>query len=204
MSPAWLLRFVSSAGGDKHLALRVYVWNARLCEEFYIPLQFTEVAIRNAIHWRLCHLYSTNWFDEKKFIDIIPNRHRNELADAVAQERAKRGSKFQTDHVVAGMSFGFWLNLMGHALSHNLWRSGVRSGFPHAPVGTKREDVYVRMDQMRNFRNAVMHHYAIFDKRPSAEYQNLRVLLSWLCPDTLWLVSELSNPAAVLRQRPKI
>lgn len=204
MSAARLGRYVAAAGGDRHLALRLYVWNAQLCEEFYIPLQFTEVAIRNAINWRLCHLYSDRWFQEVRFTGIIPNRHKDELANTVAEERAKRGSGFAVDHVVAGMSFGFWQNLMGRALSHNLWRTGIRSGFPYAPAATKREDVYQNMDRMRNFRNAVMHHYAIFDKGPTAEYQNLRELLSWICPETLWLMSQLSNPAAVLQRRPKI
>jgi hypothetical protein len=204
MSPARLERYVTAAAGDRHLALRLYVWNARLCEELYIPLQFTEIAIRNSINWRLCHLYSAQWFNERLFTSIIPDRHKRELADTVAEEQKRRGAAFQVDHVVAGMSFGFWQNLMGRRLSHNLWRSGVRSGFPHAPLGTKREDVYQRMDQMRTFRNAVMHHYAIFDKGPVAEYQNLRDLLSWICPQTLWLMSQLSNPAAVNQRRPKV
>jgi hypothetical protein len=49
-----------------------------------------------------------------------------------------------------------------------------------------------------------MHHYAIFDKGPVAEYQNIRYLVEAMCPYTLWLMSELSNPAAVLQQRPQI
>ncbi len=47
-----------------------------------------------------------------------------------------------------------------------------------------------------------MHHYAIFDKGPTDEYRNIRTLLQWMCPETLWFMSELSNPAAVLQRRP--
>jgi hypothetical protein len=204
MSPARFERYVTAAAGDRNLALRLYVWNARLCEEFYIPLQFTEVAIRNAISWRLSHLYTNHWFDEPNFINVIPERHKTELVGIVAEQKRKRGSAFAPDHVVACMSFGFWQNLMGRHLAHIFWRAGVRCSFPYMPAGTKRADVYQRMDDMRNFRNGVMHHYAIFDRRPAAEYQNLLALLSWICPESLWLVKQLSNPAAIIARRPTI
>jgi hypothetical protein len=66
------------------------------------------------------------------------------------------------------------------------------------PAGQDRERVYDRVEQLRKFRNAIMHHYAIFDKGPTGEYANVRILVSWICPETLWLMSQLSNPAVVL------
>lgn len=45
MSQARLARYLPAAKGDRFHALRHYVWNARLCEEFYIPLQFSEIAL---------------------------------------------------------------------------------------------------------------------------------------------------------------
>lgn len=204
MSQARLARYVPSARGDKCLALRLYVWNARLCEEFYIPLQFAEVAVRNAVSAQLTSLYNTHWFDDPKFLSVIPTRHQDELTSKTASERQKRGRAFTPDHVVAGMTFGFWQNMFGVKLSHLLWRGGVRSAFPHAPVGTSRKDVYNRLEQLRLFRNMIMHHYAIFDKGPTAEYANIRKLVEWVCPDTLWLMSELANPARVIGRRPKL
>jgi len=44
----------------------------------------------------------------------------------------------------------------------------------------------------------------VFDKGPASENQNLRERLSWVCLETLWLISELSNPAVVLQRRRKI
>ena len=52
MSPARLDRFVPAARGDRNHALRLYIWNARLCEKFYLPIQLAEVTMRNAIHHR--------------------------------------------------------------------------------------------------------------------------------------------------------
>jgi len=204
MSHARFARFLPPAKGDRNLALRLYIWNARLCEEFYIPLQFTEVALRNAIHRRLHHLFGPDWHSETDFTDIIPDRHKKELSGLVSAERARLGTAFTPNDVVAGLTFGFWLNLMSRALEHVLWRPGVRSAFPHLPVGFDRELVYRRLEQLRKFRNAVMHHYAIFDMGPTHEYQNIQTLLSWICPETTWLMKQLSNPAAVLQRRPRI
>lgn len=93
---------------------------------------------------------------------------------------------------------------MGRSMQHILWKYGVKEVFPHLPVGETRQSAFERIEQLRSFRNGVMHHYAIFDKGPMAEYQNIRTLLSWMCPNTLWLVGELSNPAAVLQRRPQV
>jgi hypothetical protein len=93
---------------------------------------------------------------------------------------------------------------MGGKLEFTLWRDGIRSAFPQLPNGFSREEVYKRLERLRKFRNAIMHHYAIFDKGPTDEYRNIRTLVQWMCPETLWLISELSNRAAVIQRRPPI
>lgn len=49
ISPARLKRYIPTAKGDRQLALRLYLWNVRICEAFYFPLQTAEIAARNAI-----------------------------------------------------------------------------------------------------------------------------------------------------------
>jgi hypothetical protein len=203
MSPARLARFHALPSTDQNLALRMYVWNARLCEEFYIPLQFTEVTLRNGIHRRLRQVYGDEWFKDLKLRNIIPDRHKVDLANVTSSEMAKRGRNFTADHVVAGLPFGFWQNMIGKGVAHVLWKFNVDAVFPNAPVGTKRETVFNMLERLRKFRNNVMHHYAVFDKNPVTEYNNIRTLLHWMCPHTLWLMTELANPAAVIAKRPK-
>jgi hypothetical protein len=202
MSPARLARF-SPPNGDKNQGLRTYVWNARLCEEFYIPLQLTEIAFRNGVHRRLQDVYETDWHVNPKFLTTVPQRHRTDLQEVFANEKAKRGPSLTVDHIVSGLPFGFWHSLMGQSVQHILWKYGVRGAFPHLPMGENRQTVFNRLELMQKFRNAVMHHYAIFDKLPMAEYQNLLTLLEWMCPNTLWLVKDLSNPAAIIQKRPQ-
>jgi len=203
MSAARLVRFTPQNGNKNH-GLRTYVWNARLCEEFYIPLQFTEVAFRNGIHRRLQAVYGRDWHANPKLLATLPHRHRADLNEVASSETAKRGPAFTIDHVVGGLPFGFWHSLMGHSLAHILWKYGIRGPFPHLPMTENRQTVFDKLEMMRKFRNNVMHHYAIFDKGPMTEYHNILALLGWMCPHTLWLVKELSNPAAVLQRRPQL
>jgi len=204
LSPARLTPFVREAAGDKHMALRLYVWNARLCEEFYIPIQITEVAARNAIGTALVDTYGAQWFNDSRLNNILPDRHKNELASVVIKKSAVRGLSFSGNDVIAGMTFGFWVHLMQNNYSFMMNRRGLRTYFSGLPVGKARTNIYDSMKQMRDFRNDIFHHEPIFMKGPKKEYANIRDLLSWICPETLWLMGQLCNPDLIIQQRPTI
>jgi hypothetical protein len=203
MSPARLARYFPEAGGDKQLALRLYVWNAQLCQEFYIPLQITEVAVRNGVHRRLQQVYLADWANDSRFISNLNQRSKDELANVQSDERAKRGAALTIDHIVGGLSFGFWLSILGRSFEHILWRYTLTTAFPKIPRRETRPDLVKKLDQFRRFRNAVMHHFAIFDKAPTTEWNNIQTILGWACPSTIALVKELSNPLVVLQNKPK-
>jgi hypothetical protein len=71
------------------------------------------------------------------------------------------------------------------------------------PAGLPENDIHNAADRLRRFRNRVAHHNAIFDKGPTAEYRNIQNIIGWICPETLWLMRQLSNPASVINRRPK-
>lgn len=204
MSPARLVRFSSGAGADKHRAFRQYVWNARLCEEFYLPLQIAEISVRNAIHKTLTRRFGGDWPTNRGFVDQIPDRYKREVRKVVADERAARGAHYTVDHVVSGLTFGFWAHLLTASYDHLLWQGGVSRSFPHIPRGTTREQVYRKVDSLRAFRNKVAHHFAIYDRRPMAEYQNLLEIVGFVCPESEWVIRHLSNPAKVISARPRL
>ena len=203
LSPARLARFDESAEGNKHLALRLYVWNARLCEEFYLPLQLAEVAVRNAIHYTLTRRYGQNWFENSSITSQLLDRYQRELQMLVESLREKFRSGFSADRVVAGLTFGFWVNLLTARYENLLWQQGLQRSFPHIERSLGRRAAHAKIDQLRLFRNRVAHHYAIFDQSPTTEYRNIQEILSWVCPETVWLMRELANPARVIGARPR-
>ena len=94
------------------MALRLYVWNARICEAFYLPLQLAEVTIRNRIHAGVILRYGTGWEAQGRFLCTLPQRLQSELNETLRKERVVRGAALTINHVVAGLSFGFWVNLL--------------------------------------------------------------------------------------------
>lgn len=199
-----LSRFMPAAGGDKHLALRLYVWNARICEAFYLPLQFAEVCLRNAIKSALELRYGIGWESNGIFLCTLPRRLVTELNDVTAKERLSKGAALTTDHIVSSLPFGFWAHLLTKNFDHLLWKGGISHAFPHAPSGTTRFDLHNRVEKIREWRNRIAHHNAIFDKKPTAEYQNILSFISWIDPNIFWITKEISQITRVINQRPTV
>jgi hypothetical protein len=204
MSPARLARYLGAARQDKNRALRLYIWNAELCQEFYLPIQMTEVSLRNSIRKNLQTIFEDDWFADSSFVSAISERSRLEINDVVAFERAKRGTGFTIDHVIARMSFGFWLSLLNAPMTNRIWSGNIHPIFPNMPHHLGQSDVHQRLERLRLFRNAVMHHYAIFDKAPGIEWENIKIILGWICQPTVKLMMQLADPKKVLSAKPSI
>jgi hypothetical protein len=169
-----------------------------------LPIQLTEVALRNSIHNQLTALYGNLWFEARGLISAVPERTRVEVTKVASLERFQRGSAFTVDHVVAGLSFGFWLSLLNSSMTERLWSGNIRSIFPHLPPTLHQPDVHRRLEKLRLFRNAVMHHYAIFDKGTTAEWENIKLILGWICPTAAQFMMQLADPKKVLSAKPTV
>jgi hypothetical protein len=168
-----------------------------------MPIQMAEVTARNAIFIPVSKRFGAGWYDNPKFQNILAERMRNELADVVKRQRKRRKANLTGNHIIADLSFGFWTRLMTAAYDKHLWANGVKNSFPNASRSEGREQIFVRLDRLRKFRNDVAHHYAVFDKGPSSEYQNALHLTKLACDETHWLTKELSSVSQVINNRPK-
>lgn len=203
LSKARLARYLIEAGGDPHYALRLYVWNASLCQALYLPVQICEVAVRNALHGALVRKIGPNWHEVEAFRRTLPAQLRGLLDDAIARERIDYGARMTVDHVVSGLSFGFWQNLLTARYDGMLWPQSFAQSFPKKPTTVSRELLYKHIDKFRILRNRLAHHKPIFDRGPSIEYLNMLQIVSWICPDTAWLMRHLSRVAQTINSRPK-
>jgi hypothetical protein len=203
LSPARIGRYMPAAGGCQHLALRLYLWNARLCEALYLPLQLAEVASRNAISVPVAKRFGPLWFEDYRFENILPLPIRATLQETVRKEKSKRRTAFTVNHIIAALPFGFWVNLMTRPYDKQLWANGVKVAFPYASRLDDRETIYNCLEKMRKLRNDIMHHYAIFDKGPQSEAQNIQRLIGLVCPETEWLAQQISTLSRVINDRPR-
>jgi hypothetical protein len=175
-----------------------------LCEALYSPLQMAEIAARNAIVLPVQKRFGNDWHLNSKFINILNKRMKDELETTLKREAAKRKMGTTVNHIIANLSFGFWVNLMAKPYDKHLWANGIRFSFPSAGPHERREEIYQLLDEMRLFRNDVMHHYAIFDKEPHRKYQNLLKIVELICPETAWLVGQTSRVSQVINERPTV
>lgn len=109
LSPQRIGRYLPAARGDKQLAFRLYLWNLRLCEAFYLPCHFCEVAIRNGLHEALkARFGSEDWHLDQKVLAILPERQKVELTDVIRRARAEHGDGATIHHLVSQLPLGFW------------------------------------------------------------------------------------------------
>ena len=176
MSAARLGRYMAEARNDRHYALRLYVWNVSLCQALYLPVQLCEVAFRNAMHKALAQKFGPKWHANGAFRGTLPKRLDEELVAAEVAERVAHGPNMTVDHIVSGLSFGFWQNILTARYEGAIWPVGFAERFPSLPHGVRRYEIYERIDRLRTLRNRLAHHKPIFDRKPNAEFQNIVVL----------------------------
>jgi hypothetical protein len=104
-------RYMPAAGKERAAAFRYYLWNCALCEAFYLPLHFSEIVCRNALHNALIARAGPTWYENATLLTILDERFRAELREAVSKERYQHGRRLTAHHVVSALTFGFWEHL---------------------------------------------------------------------------------------------
>ena len=100
-----------AANRDEARALDLYIWNAHVGEAFHLPIQATEVALRNAINNALIRRFGPDWWNTAAFLNIASARQKKDITD-VTRRIQKRGSTLCTGQIVANLSFGFWAGML--------------------------------------------------------------------------------------------
>lgn len=191
-------RYLPAADKDTEDAFSLYLWNCALCEAFYLPLHIAEVACRNAIHTRLCERLGAQWYDNPTLRNMLADRHFDDLVATLDEERQQHGANFTEHHLVSSLTFGFWEHLLTKRFDRLLWPRGMKDVFPNLPNSMSREDVQRRVETVRRWRNRIAHHRAIFDKGPTAKFQDTLQLVRWISHDVSdWLTSASKVPVAI-------
>ena len=138
---------------------------------------------RNAIHKRLIGRWGDQWFEHPSLLSRVSKADRDELSHVLSEERGQHGAAFTAHHLVSGLSFGFWQHMLTKRYERPLWEMGLRTSFPLLPNAMGRQDVHDRVENIRRWRNRIAHHRAIFDKGPSAKYQECLQFVRWVSDD---------------------
>ena len=205
LSPERLATYVAEAGGNREKAVRLYTWNTAVSAAFYGPLQGLEIALRNAVHRELSNRYGADWYDNPK-----AGLDGGTLSRVAAARADLKRDSYPDDppHVVAALSFGFWVALLGPGgrlpsggkanYEMTLWRAGLFRAFPHAKVS--RKAAHRPLDYLRTFRNRIAHHEPIFDRHLARDYTSLMDVTGWISKDTQAWINHHSRVPVLLAQ----
>ena len=201
-SPERLSTYLTAAGGDRKRALQLYTWNTEMSAAFYGPLQGLEIALRNAIHQQLTRCYSAAWYDNPTVgLDL---RGLERIA-AAKTETARAGHEATPGRLVAALSFGFWVSLLGSGgrmdsdgrranYEMTLWRPAIRRAFPHRMPLTRKQ-AHRPLNVLRQLRNRIAHHEPIFVRPLLEDHQRILEVTGWISPAAqAWIKHHSSVP----------
>jgi hypothetical protein len=190
-----------AAGHNAERALALYLWNAKLGASFHVPIQAVEVSLRNRVNQALTTEFGQHWWRNGRFNSII-DRERIRDLETVKSRITRKRMRLETDQIVAGLSFGFWVGMLQPKYNPPIWGEHLRPSFPHLPSTESRTSLFTLCEDIANFRNRISHHEPLLKSDVTAMFSDIMKLLAWLCPDTEKWVRPHCEVLTVIRSRP--
>lgn len=201
-SPERMSTYLVAAGGAGDAALRLYAWNTAVSAAFYASLQGLEVALRNSMHDRLASRYGAEWYDNE---DAGIDMRGVARIESAKDDLRRNGRAAEPSRMVAALSFGFWISLLGHGgrvddsgrkanYEMTLWRPALRGAFPCREALTRRQ-AHSPLDHLRVLRNRIAHHEPIFRRHLSRDHERILEVTGWISPGAReWIESHSRTP----------
>lgn len=185
-----LRTYLDATGGNREEAIRLHVWNTAISGAFYGPLQVLEIALRNAMSRRLGERYGDAWYDSGRAgLDNGALERVQSARNVVARD----GYGDDPHRIVATLSFGFWVALLGPGgrsagsrkanYEMTLWRPALRRAFAHCDT-LARKQAHRPLYQLRTLRNRIAHHEPIFARNLVADHKRILDVAGWVSPAT--------------------
>jgi hypothetical protein len=186
LSETRFARYLVACKGNEFRAICLYLWNTRLSQSFYLPLQNWEVALRNRLNAFLTWRYGALWPYAPRVERELKAGEARRLREARERQEDQRGLKTApTDTIVADLTGGFWTGLLsgGYDVLFS-WRYNLRPFvFPNDPT-LDRKSAHGLCADMNGLRNRIAHYEPIYHL-PLDEYRaDLDRLLEAMCPAT--------------------
>jgi abortive infection bacteriophage resistance protein len=196
ISPDRLSTYLIESQNNHELALKLYLWNSKISAAFYIPLQGLEVTLRNALHQELSKKFQTPfWYD----VAPLDAQSKENITDAKSKIN-KSHKSIDPPHVVAELSFGFWVSLLNKAYHQTLWIPALGKAFPNA--GLPRSEIHSTLNHIRILRNRIAHHEPIFKRHLEKDYKSIIEFIEWINPVTAEWIDKNNDVLDILNKSP--
>jgi hypothetical protein len=191
--------YLTRAGGSRLDAMRLYTWNIAVAGALWGGFHVLEISLRNALHARLSVLAGReDWWNSI----TLHTLERRKIDAAVRSVAREKGSRATPGHVVAELTFGFWVALLANRYHQRLWATTIEAAFPHLQ-GTRRA-LHAKLERLRMLRNRVAHHEPVFARDLSADHALILEVLDSIDPTVKRWVREYSRVPHLLECRDDI
>jgi hypothetical protein len=173
------------------LLIKRYEENVLISQAFYPVLSILEITLRNSIDTMIKTKFGENWIEQELNQNTILYEYDfNSLKEAY--EKTKQSYKnecFTYGKVIAGLSFGFWVNLCSKKYNVPIWtkQGCFRGVFVYYPK-TKQEQIHEiasKLTSIKKLRNKIFHYEPILKHKEKIlnKYNEMLEILSYLPKD---------------------
>lgn len=186
-----------------------YMWNLALVAAFQPVLHFVEVSFRNALFDTGARMTAGRWTaraPEDCWLTSRPSflEHSEEEEVREAETRLRTNRRRTAGHLIAQLSFGFWIRLCNAPYEHGrtngprLWPEAIKR-FPNCPKTIRtRADIRAEFSELRDFRNRLAHHHPLWDQNPLGWHERLLRVLGWMNAELATCVAARSQVQAIV------
>lgn len=153
--------FLERAGGDRALAIQLYLWHAQVAGASLTTLHHFEVALRNAIDHQLGlgqpeKPVAETWLLDSATLSTQGIAKVRDVLRRLDREHYPR----ERPRVIAALPFSFWKGLFARRYE-TLWRTRLLHAFPGAGL---RRDILEPLTNLHLWRNRIAHHDSLLDQ----------------------------------------
>jgi hypothetical protein len=109
LSSERLNTYLEAAGYDRKRAILLYLWNVRISEAFFLPLQCAEVTFRNSVDRVLSQTYGQDWHSCAEFTSFLGSGITSLEKTKARIKLDKR--QITTARIISSLPFDFWTAL---------------------------------------------------------------------------------------------
>lgn len=156
-------RYLRACDGNARQACDLYLLNAKLSQSLYLLIQVWEICLRNRIDDFLKWKYGRDWPHEPRLRKIMTSADLRRLDETIRRQSLRLGvAKASTDSVVADLSAGYWVSLLGKSYDIPFsWRYNLARIYPH-DRSVSRAAAADLCRALLDLRNRIAHHEPIF------------------------------------------
>lgn len=210
LSSPRLSRYRRSSNSEKE-AVRLYFWNQELGAAFLGPLSLMEVTLRNAMHEALSSVYGECWIMDDSVCPLVEDDRASftKVIDRLNPILTSRREHLTANAVVGSASLGDWVHLLAEGIPRSarynyqktLWEPALINAFPNNPDRLGRREIHGWFNNLRSFRNRVVHHEPIFHRRLDHVMEDIIQATSLINADAAEMIEEGNGLRSVLESK---